>query len=159
LLKRIVEAGKACKNEDGSVKEGQQAALDKARADATTVGGKLKAMKNRSVELESQIKRDAALFDQLTSKLQEHRSKIARAEQNISSLAARHRSAKIRKEMAAAAQGIDEGKGLSALDALEKAVDTDEAQAEALEELAGVGDSTSIEKDYGGSSGGYTPDF
>lgn len=89
--------------------------------------------------LQSQIDANEKIISQLRSQLDANRSRVASAKSNRSRLLAQNEGAKIRKELAQASSDFASNSPLSALDDLEKAVATNEADAEALEELTGAG--------------------
>lgn len=159
LLANIKAQGLACKNEDGSVKEGMQAKLDQARSDAASIGTKLDAQIKRRDVLTSEIAKGEQLYTKLQTQLATAKDKVAAAEQNIETLAVRQKSAQMRQRLADAEQGLTNAKGLAALGDLEKAVDHEESRAEAAEEMAGVGTTTSIEERYAGTAGSKHVDF
>jgi len=74
--------------------------------------------------------------------LNKYETKVARAKSNKTVLSARANTAKMRKELAASAAGIDGDSVLSALDELEDDVNEDEAMASAYEEMASTSNAT-----------------
>ncbi len=141
----------------GEALEGKADELAAARKDGQQALDALETAQKTVSRLEADIKRDGALFEQMQTRLQQARQKVSNAEQNVVSLAARQRSAAIRTKFAKAQNGLSEGKGLSALDDLERSVEQSEAEAESFEEMAGVGNAESLEDKYGGS--GASVDF
>ena len=102
----------------------------------------------------AEIKKNQQLIDKLRNQLNKARSKVAQAKSNHVSLSARHEAAKVRKELAQASSGFGEGGPLSALEDLQNAVDADESEAEAYEELAGeqTSEDDLVEQFSGGGS-------
>jgi len=91
----------------------------------------------RSASLQTDIDRNRQLVTQLRDQLGKARAKVARAKTNLTQLAARHEAATVRRELAKAASDFGAGGSpLAALDDLQKSVDAEETEAEALEELA-----------------------
>jgi len=107
--------------------------------------------------LQSQWTTNNALVTKLRDQLNTARIKIANAKSNITQLQARSSAAKIRTDLAKATTEFGEKQGgLASLDNLEAAVNKQETQAEAYEELADAASSTPgqnlIEKYSAGSS-------
>ena len=91
----------------------------------------------RSASLQTDIDGNRQLVAQLRDELGEARARVARAKSNLTQLAARHEAATVRKELAKAASDFGTGESpLTALDDLQRSVDAEETEAEALEELA-----------------------
>lgn len=108
---------------------------------------------NRAKELKDQIDRNEKVEANLRTQLDAARTKVSRAEQNHTTLAARKKGAEIRMSLAKASSQFAEGQGgLSALDDLEESVRNEEAEAEAFEEMAAPGIETDLADRYG--SGG-----
>lgn len=159
LLATIKTKGNACKNPDGSTKEGMQAALDQARTDAASIGGKLDAAIKRRDALTKSITEGDVLFAKLSTQLSTSKDRVATAEQNVSTLAVRQKSAQIRQRFIDAEKGLSNSKGLAALGELEKNVQHEESRADAAEELAAVGSTQSVEDRYGAGAGSSHVDF
>lgn len=107
----------------------------------------------RVTELKTQIAKSEKVETNLRQQLDIARTKVARAEQNHQTLAARQKGAEIRKSLAMASQQFADGQsGLAALDDLEKAVKQEEAEAEAMEEVAAPAVETDLSAKYGSSS-------
>lgn len=153
LLNGIRAKGNSCKNPDGSVKAGSEAVLEQARKDAADIGKQIDSRTGRRDSLVRDVARDDALYVKLTSQLATAKDTVARAEQNIASLAARQRSAQMRDRFASASSGLEKSKGLAALDTLEKKVEMDESRADAAEEIAAVGSTDTIEERYAAAPG------
>ncbi len=115
------------------------------------LAGEEMRVKNQADELARQIQKNDQQRAAMQKDLNKIRNRIAAAEQNFSILEARKKGAEARKNLAKARAGLSEGKGLSALDDLERAVDQDECEAEALEEMSG-GSTSDLEDKYGGGN-------
>ncbi len=101
--------------------------------------------------LTTEIARNEQLIKSLRDQLSKARAKVSSAKRNVVGLEARHEGAKIRKELAKASSEFNAGGSpLAALDDLENAVNADESEAEAWEELV-VDDksSDSLAEKYG----------
>lgn len=119
--------------------------------DVRTAVEMIQKWSNRANELNGQIKKNEQVESNLRKQLDAARTKVARAEQNHQTLAARKKGAEIRKSLAQASQQFAEGQGgLAALDDLEDAVRHEEAEAEAYEEMAAPVDEDLADK-YGGA--------
>ncbi|MDP8239521.1 MAG: PspA/IM30 family protein [Candidatus Hatepunaea meridiana] len=111
-------------------------------------------VQKRFDNLTTEIARNEQLIKVLRDQLSKARAKVAGSKRNIVSLEARLEGSKIRKELAKASSDFNTGDSpLAALDDLEKAVNTEESEAEAWEEL-GIDDlsSQSLEEKYGSGS-------
>lgn len=87
--------------------------------------------------LQGQLTANNALVTKLREQLNNSRLKVAQANSNITQLQARSSAAKIRTDLAKASQEFSSNQGgLAALDNLEHAVNKQESEAEAYEELA-----------------------
>jgi chromosome segregation ATPase len=159
LLTNIKAQGQACKNPDGSVKEGMQAKLDQARSDAASIGVKLDAQVKRRDGLTIDITKGDQLYSRLQTQLGAAKDKVSAAEQNVETLAVRQKSAEMRQRFASAEQGLANSKGLAALGDLAKSVDHEESRAEAAEEMAAVGSTESVEERYATPAGSKHVDF
>ncbi len=108
-------------------------------------------------DLESEVDKNIKLTDALRGQLDEARNEIANAESNITRLAARKEGAKIRSELAKSSTEFNAGDSpLASLKNLEKAVDKDETEAEAWEDIAkgqAASKGENLEKKYSASSG------
>jgi phage shock protein A len=91
----------------------------------------------QSNTLQQQLTANTALTTKLRDQLNNARLKVASAQSNITQLQARSSAAKIRTDLAKASTqfGANQG-GLAALDNLEQAVNKQESEAEAYEDLA-----------------------
>jgi len=102
---------------------------------------KVEQFKAKMTELKKGIETNEGHRRKLESDLNQVRNRIATAEQNYHTLAARQKAAEMKKKLAESKAKLETGMGgLSALDELQNAVDVTETQAEAIEELAGVSD-------------------
>lgn len=106
-----------------------------------------------ATELKTQIDKNESVRSGLQKQLDAARSKIACAKQNHQTLVVRQNGAQIRKSLAMASQTFaDNQSGLASLDDLEKSVMTQEAEAEAFEEMAAPTIDESLETRYGSDS-------
>lgn len=111
-------------------------------------------------ELSSQIEKNEGVETNLRKQLDAARTKVARAEQNHTTLAARKKGAALRTSLAKASQTFADGQvGLGALDELEDAVLQEEAEAEAFEEMAAPGVDKGLEEKYGSGGSVNTEDM
>ncbi|MBZ0264404.1 PspA/IM30 family protein [bacterium] len=101
--------------------------------------------------LKKEVEQNEAILANLREGLTNARARVANAQSNMVSLEARREGAKVRTELAKASTEFSAGQSpLAALDDLEKAVNDDEASAEAWEEMAEVKDpGKSLEDKYG----------
>jgi phage shock protein A len=87
--------------------------------------------------LQQEVSSNNALISDLRAKLDKVRAQIASAESDLTELAAREEGAKVRAEMAKAADSLSTGGSpIAALGDLKKKVEADEHKAEALEEVS-----------------------
>ncbi len=109
---------------------------------------------NRFNRLNIEIEQNTQVLKNLRQGLGAARAKVANAQSNIVSLEARREGARIRTELAKASMDFSAGSSpLAALDNLEKAVLTEEANAEAWEELAQISHpAKALEEKYSGGS-------
>lgn len=111
-------------------------------------------------EKRKQHAKNEEILRQLRHQVQMTIAKIAKAKSNHTQLVARHEGAKVRKELAQASSDFGTGSGpLAELDDLQKAVDAEEAEAEAFEEMAATsaGPAT-LEDKYGKASSSSVDD-
>lgn len=121
---------------------------------------KLQEWTTRCTELSSQIEKNEGVETNLRKQLDAARTKVARAEQNHTTLAARKKGAALRTSLAKASQTFADGQvGLGALDELEDAVLQEEAEAEAFEEMAAPGVDKGLEEKYGSGGSVSTEDM
>ncbi len=93
----------------------------------------------RVVSLTAEIEKSEQLTSMLRDQLGKARAKVAQAKSNMTRMSARVEGAKIRTELAKASSEFNAGKSpLGALDDLEKAVEEQESEAEAWEEMVGT---------------------
>lgn len=98
--------------------------------------------------LTKDIDRNQNIVNNLRKNLQNAKAKVTAAKSNHAQLKARSASAQIRTNLAKATSDFGTGGSpLAALDDLQRAVESDEAEAEAFEELAGSA-SSSLEEKY-----------
>lgn len=132
----------------------EQAGSAGNKDDVTTAVGKIQEWSSRASELKKQVDANKTTQTNLMSQLERARTKVNRAEQNHTTLAARKKGAEIRKSLAmASAQFADGEGGLAALDDLDEAVRNEEAEAQAFEEMSAPADE-GLEDKYGGGSAG-----
>lgn len=120
---------------------------------AQAISAKQRAKAVLDEKLQQHAKNDGIL-KQLRNQVQSAMAKIAKARSNHTQLVARHEGAQVRKELAQAASDFGNNSGpLAELDDLQKAVDAEEAEAEAFEEMAAVNTGpASLEDKYGKTS-------
>ena len=100
-------------------------------------------------EKQAQHAKNEEILKQLRAQVQSAVAKIAKAKSNHAQLVARHEGAQVRKELAQASTEFGGDGPLAELDDLQKAVDTEEAEAEAFEEMATTAaGSSSLEEKY-----------
>lgn len=93
----------------------------------------------RVASLTVEVEKSEQLTTMLRDQLGKARAKVAQAKSNMTRMSARVEGAKIRTELAKASSEFNAGKSpLGALDDLEKAVETQESEAEAWEEMVGM---------------------
>lgn len=93
----------------------------------------------RVVALTAESEKSEQLTTMLRDQLGKARAKVAQAKSNMTRMSARVEGAKIRTELAKASSEFNAGKSpLGALDDLEKAVENQESEAEAWEEMVGM---------------------
>ncbi len=110
-------------------------------------------------EKQKQYQRNEQIIEQLRKQVQTAIAKVAKAKSNYSQLVARHEGAQVRKELADAANDFGSEGPLAELDDLQKAVDQEETEAEALEEMATVSAGpTSLEEKYNTASSSSVKD-
>lgn len=91
----------------------------------------------RQKALQQEVTSNNALISDLRAKLDKVREQIATAESDLASLSAREEGAKVRADMAKAADSLSSGGSpIAALGDLRKKVEADENKAEALEEIS-----------------------
>lgn len=111
-----------------------QAGNEKDARDAIALKQKAE---QQSQTIAQQLGANQALVQKLREQLDAARMKVAKAKSNITQLQARASAAKIRMDLAKASSSFSSDKGgLAALDNLEKSVNRQEHEAEALEELS-----------------------
>jgi phage shock protein A len=136
----------------------QNMAVKAAQAGNEDDARKLLEEKNRHsktvTSCTSQIEKNTSITTNLRNQLDKARTKIADAENNHASLAARKEAADIRKDMAKASSEFNaDGNALAALDDLEQQVAEDEAEAEAWEDLSATENAaTDLADKYSGGS-------
>lgn len=108
----------------------------------------------------AEVEKNQQIITTLRKNLSQARAKVAAAQSNMVGLEARREGAKVRSELAKATTEFNAGSSpLAALDDLEKAVNAEEATAEAWEELSEVDDpGKSLEDKYGAASSSEVDD-
>lgn len=112
----------------------------------------------RADNLKKTIKSDEAYLAKMKSDWQKNNNKVSQAESNHSQLAVRKQMAEARKEFAKGAQGLDSDSCFAELDKLSDAVEADECEAEALEEMAPTDELADMEAKYGSTGDGAVDD-
>jgi len=104
-------------------------------------------------EKQKQHAQNEGIINTLRQQVQTAMAKVAQAKSNYAQLVARHEGAKVRKELAKASTDFGGRGPLAELDDLQKAVDTQETEAEAFEEMAQVSaPGKSLEDKYGATN-------
>ncbi len=120
--------------------------------DARTALEKKNLAKQETETLQAEINKNEQITNQLRQQLNRARARVAEAESNSARLVARMEGSKVRKELAKATSEFNsDDNPLAALDDLQKAVDSEEAEAEAWEDITGSGE-MSLEEKYTTSS-------
>lgn len=147
----------AIKEEDKYLSIARKAAEAGNEADARQALEMKKRAEERKNSFSSELEKNQTLCNQLRQQLNRARAKVADAKNNLTRLEARSNAAKLRKDFAKAASEFNDNKsGLAALDDLEKSVNADESEAEAIEELVGseyANSGDALEEKYGSTSG------
>jgi len=160
IAKLIAETKKLVKQKNAAEQEiTKWLSIAKKAAAAGNENDARSALENKA-NAEAQVKSfniEAAKNEQITknlrNQLEKARKKVAKAKGDFVRLSARSEGAKVRKELAKATSNFNSGDSpLAALDDLSKSVDTDEAEAEAWEDLTGNPDDDLADKYDGASS-------
>ena len=132
----------------------QQAAQAGAEDDVRKAVEMKNQAQQRYDSLDSEVKRNEQLVQNLRQQLTKARAKVAQAKSSMTSLSARMEGAKVRQELGKAASEFNAGSSpLAALDDLEKSVQSKESEAEAWEEMVGAEEEASgasLEEKYKG---------
>ncbi len=112
----------------------------------------------RADNLKKIIKTDENYLSQMKSQWQKHNNKVSQAESNHSQLAVRKQMAEARKEFAKGSQGLNSDNCFAELDKLADSVESDECEAEALEEMAPTDSLADMEAEYGSAGDGVVDD-
>ncbi len=104
--------------------------------DAESAAAEIKRLDKQIKEKESLVKTDRDLYTSLMKQKNEYEDKIIRAEENLTTLAARNESAKLRKDLANATLGLNNSFAISELDSLTSEVEQMEAEAAAAVQMA-----------------------
>jgi phage shock protein A len=124
--------------------------------DARTALEKKAQVSQRLTTMKSEIERNEKLITTLRQQLNNARARVAQAKSDHVRLSARLEGAKIRQDLANASSTFGSGDSpLAQLDDLARSVEEKETEAEALEELAGVGAESGqdLEAKYGRGGG------
>jgi phage shock protein A len=148
----------AAKDQDKFMAIAQKAAASGNEDDARqALEMKIQAA-SRLTTFTADAEKNSALVKQLREQLNRARAKVAESKNNLTRLEARSNAAKLRKDFAQASSKFNSGNSaLASLDDLEKAVNTEESEAEAFEELAQSeyhNSSASLEDKYSSASSG-----
>lgn len=162
--RKLIDAQSEKKKYDRFAKKAGERATSKRRIagnqdDLRAAVEKLQEWTTRCTELSSQIEKNEGVETNLRKQLDAARTKVARAEQNHTTLAARKKGAALRTSLAKASQTFAGQVGLGALDELEDAVLQEEAEAEAFEEMAAPGVDKGLEEKYGSGGSVSTEDM
>lgn len=103
----------------------------------------------RADSLKKMISQDETMLGRMKSQWQDKNNKVSQAESDHTQLAVRKQMAEARKEFAKSSQGLDSDNCFSELDKLKDAVESDECEAEAFEEMAPSGGIEDMESKYG----------
>jgi len=134
----------------------QQAIGAGNEADARSSLEKKAQAATRLTTLTSEVERNDKLITTLRQQLNNARARVAQAKSDYSRLSARMEGAKIRQDLANASSTFGTGDSpLAQLDDLSRSVEEKETEAEAMEEMAGMGTDTSqdLEAKYGQGCG------
>jgi phage shock protein A len=88
-------------------------------------------------DLKAQTEKNEKLANNLRSQLSKSRAQISDAKSNVTRLEARLSAADVRKDLAKASSDFNAGDNVTSLKALEDAVNKEESEAEAWEEMSG----------------------
>jgi len=145
VLKRELEGAKRegakflkiakAKGADGDESATREALTRKATADT------------RAKVLANEIAQNEKTIANVRAGISRDEQRIASAKSNVALLKARKQNAQARSDLAKAAAGLQSNNPLAALDDLEKEVNQLEGEADAVEEMAGVGDA-SLEEQF-----------
>jgi phage shock protein A len=113
---------------------------------------------SRADNLKKMIKSDEAYLAKMKSDWQKNNAKVGAAKSNHAQLAVRKQMAEARKEFAKGTQGLDSDNCFAQLDKLADSVETDECEAEALEEMAPSDSLEDMEAEYGAAGDGAVDD-
>ena len=104
---------------------------------------------SRADNLKKQIKSDLAYKNKMKSDWQKKNNEVSQAESNHAQLAVRKQMAEARKEFAKGTQGLDSDSCFAEMQKLNDIVESDECEAEALEEMAPTDTLADMEAEYG----------
>lgn len=155
--KRLIKQRDAAEEEAGKFgRIAQKAAQAGNEADVRASLEMKEQATQRFESLKVEIEKGEQLTTMLRDQLAKARAKVAQAKSNLTRMSARVEGAKIRTELAKASSEFNAGKSpLGALDDLEKAVDEQESEAEAWEEMVGTesaGSAAGLADKYGAAS-------
>jgi phage shock protein A len=112
----------------------------------------------RADNLKKLIKTDETYLAKMKSQWQANNAKVGAAKSNHAQLAVRKQMAEARKEFAKGTQGLDSDNCFAQLDKLADSVESDECEAEALEEMAPTDTLSDMEASYGSTGDGAVDD-
>ena len=113
---------------------------------------------SRADNLKKLIKEDEGYLAKMKSDWQKNNNKVSQAESDHAQLAVRKQMASARKEFAKGNQGLDSDNCFAEIGKLKDAVEADECEAEALEELAPTDTLADMEAEYGSTGEGAVDD-
>ena len=112
----------------------------------------------RADNLKKLIKTDETYLAKMKSQWQANNAKVGAAKSNHAQLAVLKQMAEARKEFAKGTQGLDSDNCFAQLDKLADSVESDECEAEALEEMAPTDTLSDMEASYGSTGDGAVDD-
>jgi phage shock protein A len=153
IARLVAESRRLQKQRDEAVAEADkftriaQKAAQAGNEDDVRAAVEMKTRAQQRVQsLGAEVERNEGISRQLRDQLAKARAKVAQAKSNMTSLSARMEGAKVRRELAKASSEFNAGKSpLAALDDLDRAVQSEESQAEAWEEMVGAEEANSAE--------------
>jgi phage shock protein A len=112
----------------------------------------------RADNLKKQIKTDLVYKNKMKNDWQKKNNEVSQAESNHAQLAVRKQMAEARKEFAKGTQGLDSDSCFAEMNKLNEVVESDECEAEALEEMAPSDTLADMEAEYGAAGDGAVAD-
>lgn len=135
----------------------QELAIDNEK-DRNEAAQEVTNAKRRAVELKRQKDANDKSIATLRDQLDKADQKVRNAKSNHSQLAARQKSAKIRKDLASSSSKFGSGGALAALDDLKDSVEANEDMASAMEEMTNSA-SESLEEKYSANDAATDADY